>query len=355
MNLTFGTFITNIFFSSILMLLVAILLKGGKFAHRRTISIYLVCTILCIIRLLLPVEFFFSTSIGDAYVLPIVYSFLKADIIYQEVKVVDLLLFIWLGGALVKSITIFRKHLYLKELLRLMPEVTFEKVYDILASLGIKKGQIKVIQIDTVSPSIIGIVKPIIVLPDLNISDKELYYILKHEVQHYRHHDLWLKALCELTAVLYWWNPLTALIGKQVNIITEIHNDLTLTGSLDSWEETEYLQSLLNVARKTVKSRRRFSLAFIENDETQIIRRFHAISNPRQPCFYHKLIALIIPVMILISYFIIIEPEYPLPLSSHNCYTLEELSNCPVLYENGNYYIIVNGEKSRISSPENLK
>ena len=36
-------------------------------------------------------------------------------------------------------------------------------------------------------------------------------YILKHELNHYIHHDLWFKAFGELISIIYWWNPIQSI------------------------------------------------------------------------------------------------------------------------------------------------
>ena len=48
------------------------------------------------------------------------------------------------------------------------------------------------------SPMLCGILKPMIVLPDLRLSDSSLMGILSHELTHYHRHDLWLKLACTL-------------------------------------------------------------------------------------------------------------------------------------------------------------
>lgn len=40
---------------------------------------------------------------------------------------------------------------------------------------------------------IFGIRKPYILIPDLNFSKKEWYYILRHEIAHFYHGDLLIK------------------------------------------------------------------------------------------------------------------------------------------------------------------
>ena len=351
MSFTFGTVITNILFSSILIATIAILLKYNKFITRGTIKIYLLSTLLCIIRLLLPVEFFFAKTIKVPHVLPDLYSALKINVPGSSISIMNIAVTIWLGVALLKGTGVLRKYIRFRSIINIVPDIVSQRVADILSQEGIKPGRLRVICIDSFSPSIIGLIKPVIILPNIDLSDRELFYILKHEIQHYKHHDLWLKALSELISVLYWWNPLTRLVGKQINSITEIDNDLTLIHCFNPIQEAEYLQSLLKMAKKTGNSSAGFSLAFNENNASQLKQRFYAILNKDKTNILGRLVTLLIPAALLISYFFIFEASFPAPTQY---FTIDDIHDQPILSNDGQYYVIMDGEPIYLLSPDDI-
>ena len=50
-------------------------------------------------------------------------------------------------------------------------------------------------------------------------------FALRHEVYHYLHHDLWLKFAVNCLVAVYWWNPFTYQLRKQISILLEMRVD----------------------------------------------------------------------------------------------------------------------------------
>ena len=70
MNVSFGTFITNLFFSGILLFTIGLFFKRQKNIDKISLKIFVVCTVLSMLRMVFPVEFFFSYTIGIPIILP---------------------------------------------------------------------------------------------------------------------------------------------------------------------------------------------------------------------------------------------------------------------------------------------
>ncbi len=59
-----------------------------------------------------------------------------------------------------------------------------------------------------VSPILINCFRPTILLPyNISKAEKYLYYIIKHELMHYKYYDLWFQRFRLLLQCLYWINP----------------------------------------------------------------------------------------------------------------------------------------------------
>ena len=65
-----------------------------------------------------------------------------------------------------------------------------------------------------ISPAVVGIRKPILVLPEYPFSENELYYVCLHEAEHCRNHDLWLRLLLDIVICTQWFNPLVYLCRR---------------------------------------------------------------------------------------------------------------------------------------------
>ena len=86
-----------------------------------------------------------------------------------------------------------------------------EPYASILAELaaGHRRGNVfRIYRLPRVSAHFIrGVIQPAILIPeDMELKEQELYYVLAHEVSHYRHLDTLVKQLLQLTSILFWWS-----------------------------------------------------------------------------------------------------------------------------------------------------
>ena len=111
------------------------------------------------------------------------------------------------------------------------------------------------------SPVTIGIRRPRIYLPLHLISDydknnknnctnKDMQYILLHEIQHLHSHDAIPNALINLLAVFYWFNPVIWYIFHQIRIDREIACDTSVLQLLHCEDYKNYGNTLIQFAEK---------------------------------------------------------------------------------------------------------
>ena len=60
---------------------------------------------------------------------------------------------------------------------------------------------------DAVTPMLMGLVRPVVVLPCLSLEGEALEALLSHELTHWRRRDLWVKRIAVAVSVLHWFNP----------------------------------------------------------------------------------------------------------------------------------------------------
>lgn len=99
------------------------------------------------------------------------------------------------------------------------------------------------------SPMLCGILKPIIVLPALKLSDSSLVGILAHELTHHRRHDLWLKLACVLAASLHWFNLLAYAAARRCNDAMELSCDEEVLSGMDNEVRRSYGNMLLGILK----------------------------------------------------------------------------------------------------------
>lgn len=96
------------------------------------------------------------------------------------------------------------------------------------------------------APVLVGFFKYSIILPELEYKERELYFILKHELMHYLHRDIWKKLLILSACVLHWFNPLCWLMHRQAALDLERYCDSNVIEKSDFQTRKEYSQILLN-------------------------------------------------------------------------------------------------------------
>ena len=96
------------------------------------------------------------------------------------------------------------------------------------------------------SPMLLGFFRPCIILPGIELDSTELAYIMRHELIHYKHLDMFYKWLVQMTVCLHWFNPFAYLVAKEINKCCELSCDETIIRTLDKDGKKAYGDTLLN-------------------------------------------------------------------------------------------------------------
>lgn len=128
------------------------------------------------------------------------------------------------------------------------------------------------------TPMLVGIINPIILLPVWLSNEKELRYVFTHELIHYKRKDLWYKWFVQLLLCTHWFNPFIHFIAHRIDRDCELSCDEAVIGNLDKQEIKEYGATIIEIANL---SRGSFKiLAATMCDEKKIIKeRLRAIKN----------------------------------------------------------------------------
>lgn len=75
------------------------------------------------------------------------------------------------------------------------------------------------------SPMLVGILRPVIVLPNATLAPEALRLTLLHELIHYKRQDILYKWLVQLVACLHWFNPMIYLVRREIQEACELSCD----------------------------------------------------------------------------------------------------------------------------------
>lgn len=364
MHLSASTIYNVLFFSGIMIVCLCLLLKNWKIIVHLKFHFLFFCLALIILRLLIPVEYFFTTTLLSTNMLPIVNDFLYYTVCFingYEIMTLHLLSVVWLIGSMIQCGRVVHMHLLLRKIIRHsknIEDVTQDILADILGSYKRKKP-FKLVQTGLSTPMVTGIFQPCILLPDMDLSKEDLTYILKHETAHYFHGDLWIKFIIEVLTIIYWWNPLVYILGKQVSKVLEIHTDFTVTSKLDEDGQIAYLQCLLNIAKhQQSKQYKLAAIPLISENTSTMSQRFHIVleqETEKKRASISVVALLPMFVIAVLSFCIIFEAHSTAPEDAVGTFELTEENAYLVPNEENGYDVYYNGEYiATVSSMESL-
>lgn len=100
------------------------------------------------------------------------------------------------------------------------------------------------------SPLVIGVLKPVLLLPKAEISQEQLEFILAHECTHIKRRDAMYKWLISIVKCVHWFNPFIYFIADRIYLDCEISCDIAVTSKMSMPEKKRYMETLLSLAAK---------------------------------------------------------------------------------------------------------
>ena len=95
------------------------------------------------------------------------------------------------------------------------------------------------------SPLIVGVFRPTLLMPDTDLNDEQLHYVLLHETTHLKRGDILYKWLAAVVKCVHWFNPAVYFMAARVNTECEISCDAAVTSGMTRGEETGYIDTIL--------------------------------------------------------------------------------------------------------------
>ena len=210
------------------------------------------------LRLLFPVEFsFLSYNISSFENMPYFDEIINRNVsvisrLSENINITVGTLFciVWLMGIIVSLLLYFGKYYSLCKNVKYTPATNSKIVLDTLERIKREQNYTfnsKVIMNSGVTfPSEFGCLNQTIFINDQTYSEKELYYVLLHELTHFHIKTNWIKLIMDCIYSLFWWNPVIYLLRCHVENLLEVYVDAYVTKDLDWRLRAEYLQCILD-------------------------------------------------------------------------------------------------------------
>jgi hypothetical protein len=153
------------------------------------------------------------------------------------------------------SYCIFRKNI------RKCCSEPLDEIIELVSNVGqmygvdIKKRKINILICKKIrGPMVVGILKPMLLLPDEAYDSLKLKMILKHEITHIKRHDTAYKLLFVLVSAIHWFNPFVHIMSQKANNDLEISCDIKALIESDIEEKKMYSLMIIDIASQNPSS-----------------------------------------------------------------------------------------------------
>lgn len=351
----------SILWCDIFTVVLFLFLRKKRFVVNFSVYPLLLLIALSLLRLVVNVEFPNTPILHSDVIYPAVVAFMDSALFQSSsnittIRVFDLCIIVWIIGSALLLIRLGVQELRFKKLIANERTATDHRILSAIEQIvGKKKTKVSVIKTDLVSvPMITGLFRPTILLPQIPLSDTELYHVLLHEWTHYLHKDTWTKFLVKVLCSVYWWNPLVYLLQHDIDNVLESKIDLHLTRKMSEEASFDYLQALLTVARSLVEKKRVLSPVAIgllpSKKEHLLEQRFRLVLEQKPLKSIQKLGIVLLSALMFLTYigsysFIIqpygvpdeLETNMILDITPETSFIIKNNSGIYSLYVNNHY------------------
>lgn len=342
MQITFFSVLMAAIWSSSLVVLIYKTRKTQMFLRFFGVSWLVVLYTLSAVRMVLPLEFPYTRVLEVPGIFTQIYQIAKVNLSDRasfHVNLIQVLLVMWVTISAVLLVRLAnhyrkarmeikgyqkKKGIKYKEILRRIHEDTNSKI------------QVSVLYSpDITIPMGFGLLNKMILLPEREFDEDNLYYILLHEYTHFRNHDLLIKLLVHIYCCVFWWNPLVYLLQKDLSQTLEMKCDYISCLAFNKQQKISYLQAIVNVLKNTDQNNRKFvvstSLADA-NGSLEMKERFEFMiqqhGEKRHKVLSVFVMLIFIATFFFLSYSFVIQSSFEAPIyeieTTTNTYEIEE-------------------------------
>ena len=180
----------------------------------------------------------------------------KTDSPLSNVTLLDVASVIWvIGAALALLVQLGAFYLYKRSTLKNGQRVTDGEAAEIykkiLGEMNIRRGPKLYVCKNVPSPMVMGCVNPALVLNNSEYDPEQLEFIVRHELTHFKRHDVWLKLLFTAAASVHWFNPVIWLMRRRADVDMELSVDEGVVGQSGLEVRKAYTEVLISTIGKS--------------------------------------------------------------------------------------------------------
>ena len=306
-----SAFLTKIISMSLMSItaICATLLFKKILSHRLSPKAHLYIWIPIVLNLIIPHSFSSKLSVynyvPDEKVIPVFFTFnstmdtsLTTSIHTSSQLSVNPTFIIWITGLILSFVIPIISYYKFKKSL-ICSDISSASIDN---EIKIRFSKIPRVMIckNEISPMILGIFRPIIIIPESvikNFSDKQLSVVVLHEFVHLKRKDRYVNLLLMICTSLHWFNPLVRYMCKQIRHDLENVCDEITMRSLDKTHQKIYADTILDILEiTTIRFINSMSSTMASTKKTLKSRIINICNFPKERL---KLIAL--PCAIIIS------------------------------------------------------
>jgi len=320
--------------------------KNDSALRRTGPECIIVMLLAIVVRMLVPFEFPFTYSIRIEKIQPELRQILRYVIIERpfEYTVWSLMCFVWgvgIVGIFIYKLISYRKILRHIALYKGQNWDEFCNRYrlDVGAYKEVCKDidDIKLVMCkDFKAPFVIGLKNPCLILPEIMYEERQLHYVILHEMIHIQKKDVAWKILVDLLCAVFWWNPVFWYVKKELFSLIEMRNDVRIVSSFSEEKQIEYMECLKNTAVQLAGKDIAFGVSFSRNNFKELKRRLKLVAGKDKYCCWQQVALCTLTCLCLILSTTIIFEPYKLP-------TEDGVEIVPLTASNT--YLIINQEQ----------
>lgn len=364
MSFSLFTLLSTQIIISIFIVAIFFCIKNNAFICKYGLYFILAPLLACSLRFIFPFETSYSIVLRSPTILTTIYTAYSSTVLGYEVSTIVHLV-ICLG--ILASLFLLIKNFY--QLYQLSVNsvnmTSHQQIKAILTKITAKYDydrDIKILFNDKIStPFVFGYIKPTIYIPDIKYNENELRYIIEHELVHFLHKDLWVKLIIQLICAIYWWNPFIYLLRAIVSHSLELKCDSYICRDLSIGEKKAYLHTIMHILEASTNNANTLLATSSFGNKapsSSLIQRFELVFDYESKLNCYKKLPIIFSlILFLVTYSIIIQPEYT-PSNNDYLETSGDVfvitpDTSYILKKSDGYYLYsVNNELYKLTSKE---
>ncbi|QZY56923.1 M56 family metallopeptidase [Crassaminicella profunda] len=224
----------------------------------------------------------------------------KSSLTHKENQLSSIF-YIWISGVLIIGLYILYKNLSLYKLIQKGDEIVDETKLNGLRKckdrMNIKK-EVKMLKTEAFNvPVLFGVIHPKIIFPRemiYDFDDKQLEYIMLHELSHLKRKDLFINWIILVFQLIHWFNPLIWIGFYEMKNDVELACDALVLNHLNKKEHVAYGKVILDLLEYLSKPKFIHVTANLLENKREVKRRIIMIKKFNKNSYKITILGLII-------------------------------------------------------------